>query len=172
MPRPARTGWLHTRIWSLVSGRVLRLSYSNRARLGNAGSRSLIRRSKPVRSRVRTAWTRASTVVLTWLSRELYEAVTLVAGGTGDGATAGAEQPSSSSVRAATGSRNARHWRDADTRAAYAPISAWPTGSGVRHVGDLDVLHRLAGPWGMDDLPIAGVKAHVMDVAVEEHQIA
>jgi hypothetical protein len=55
---------------------------------------------------------------------------------------------------------------------SYPWALARPTGSGVRHVGHLDVLHVLAGPWGVNDLPAACVEAHMADVAVEEHQIA
>jgi hypothetical protein len=72
---------------------------------------------------VLTDLTNASTVALTWPSRKPSGVTTVVEPGAGDGATAGAEQPSSSSVNAITGSRNARHGRDADTRAAYAPLS-------------------------------------------------
>jgi hypothetical protein len=50
--------------------------------------------------------------------------------------------------------------------------SARPAGSGVRHVGHLDVFHRLAWPGWVDDLAVASVEPHMVDVAVEEHQIA
>src|SRR5215207_40077 len=49
--------------------------------------------------------------------------------------------------------------------------SARPTGSGIRHIGHLDVLHGLAGPRCVYDLPVAGVEPHMVDVAVEEHKV-
>jgi threonine dehydrogenase-like Zn-dependent dehydrogenase len=41
--------------------------------------------------------------------------------------------------------------------------SAGSAGSGVRHGGHLDVLHRFAWPGCVDDLPVAGVKLHMMN---------
>ena len=59
------------------------------------------------------------------------------------------------------------------THAQRMRHSARPTGSGVRHVRHLDVLDRLAGPWSVNDLAIAGIQAHMTETAgVEEHQIA
>ena len=49
--------------------------------------------------------------------------------------------------------------------------SARPTGSGVRHVGHLDVFHRLARPRGVDHSAIAGIETYVANGVVEEHQV-
>src|SRR5215217_2939400 len=50
--------------------------------------------------------------------------------------------------------------------------STRPAGSRVWHVGHLDVFDGLARPGCVDDLPVAGVEAYMVDVAVKEDQIA